>query len=126
MNDPRRGSIVRSIHVLAANQAPGGAFLATPVMPDYHYCWFRDGSYIARALDLAGRHDEVRRFHAWAARVIEQNGARVARAEKLARAGVPIDEAATLHTRYTIERQAGTDAWSNFQLDGFGTWLWAV
>ena len=38
MKDPRRGSIEHSIHALVANQAPSGAFLATPVMPDYHYC----------------------------------------------------------------------------------------
>jgi len=32
-----------------------------------------------------------------------------------------------LHTRYTLDgKENTTTAWENFQLDGFGTWLWAL
>jgi GH15 family glucan-1,4-alpha-glucosidase len=31
-----------------------------------------------------------------------------------------------LHTRYTLEGYVGDEDWPNFQLDGFGTWLWGL
>lgn len=116
----------RSIAVILANQAASGAFLACPNMPDYRYSWFRDGSYIAHALDLAGEHLASHRFHDWAAGVILANAAVVAAAEACAAGGLPLADEAILHTRYTAEGTAGSDAWPNFQLDGLGTWLWAV
>lgn len=115
-----------SIDVILANQAPGGAFVACPTMPDYQYSWFRDGSYIAYALDLSGQQPAAQRFHDWAAGVIAANAAVVERAETRAGLGLPPDEKAILHTRYTIEGLVGNDWWPNFQLDGLGTWLWAV
>ncbi len=115
-----------SIDVLLANQTSRGAFLACPTMPDYRYSWFRDGSYIAYALDLVGEHAAAHRFHGWAAGVITANAATVARAEACAVQGLSPAEDAVLHTRYTVAGRAGSDAWPNFQLDGVGTWLWAV
>jgi len=115
-----------SIEVILANQAPGGAFVACPTMPDYQYSWFRDGSYIAYALDLVGEHAAAHRFHEWAAGVIVVHRAAVTRAEACIAEGRPLDDAAILHTRYTIEGTVGADWWPNFQLDGIGTWLWAV
>jgi len=115
-----------SIHVLLANQSPSGAFLACPNMTDYRYSWFRDSSYAAYALDLVGEHAAAHRFHGWAAGVIAANAATVARAEACAALGLPPAEDAILHTRYTVEGRVGNDAWPNFQLDGIGTWLWAV
>jgi GH15 family glucan-1,4-alpha-glucosidase len=44
-----------------------------------------------------------------------------------ARSGEKLAESEILHTRYRLD---GTDGepgnWPNFQLDGFGTWLWAL
>jgi GH15 family glucan-1,4-alpha-glucosidase len=115
-----------SINVILANQAPSGAFVACPTMPDYQYSWFRDGSYIAYALDLSGQPQAAHRFHDWAAGVIAANASAVERAEACITQNLPPDEQAVLHTRYTVEGQVGSDAWPNFQLDGIGTWLWAV
>jgi GH15 family glucan-1,4-alpha-glucosidase len=30
------------------------------------------------------------------------------------------------HTRYTVSGEEGTEPWGNFQLDGYGTYLWGV
>jgi len=115
-----------SIEVILANQTPNGAFVACPTMPDYQYSWFRDGSYIAYALDLVGEHAAAHRFHEWAAGVIIAHRAAVTRAEACIAEGRPLDDAAILHTRYTVEGTVGAGWWPNFQLDGIGTWLWAV
>jgi len=117
----------RSIEIILENQSANGGYIASPNFPTYHYCWFRDGSFIAYAMDLAGQHKSARRFHQWVAgRINErQNLVRVGIAK--VRSGETLTEAEILHTRYRLD---GTDGepgnWPNFQLDGFGTWLWAL
>lgn len=117
----------RSIEIILENQASNGAYIASPNFPTYHYCWFRDGSFIAYAMDLAGQHESARRFHEWVAERIHERKDLVRTSLAKARAGQTLSEAEVLHTRYRLD---GTDGkpgdWPNFQLDGFGTWLWAL
>nr|MBI2904378.1 glycoside hydrolase [Chloroflexota bacterium] len=40
----------QSIEIILRNQTASGAYLASPNFPTYHYCWFRDGSFIAYAM----------------------------------------------------------------------------
>jgi GH15 family glucan-1,4-alpha-glucosidase len=78
-------------------------------------------------MDLAGEHESARRFHDWCAGVIHRRRESVERAIDKARRGHPLTERDYLHTRYTLEGQEGQDGeWPNFQLDGLGTWLWAL
>jgi GH15 family glucan-1,4-alpha-glucosidase len=117
----------RSIEIILANQFSGGAYVASPSFPSYHYCWFRDGSLVAYAMDLAGQHASAARFHAWAARAVNQRAEVIRRGLARAAAGRPLDGLDVLHTRLTLEGEDGTQQeWGNFQLDGFGTWLWAL
>jgi len=44
----------RSIDIILQNQASSGAYLASPNFPNYRFCWFRDGSFTAYAMDLIG------------------------------------------------------------------------
>ncbi|HEY3228214.1 MAG TPA: glycoside hydrolase family 15 protein [Roseiflexaceae bacterium] len=115
----------RSIALIRANQAPGGAYVASPTFATYNYCWFRDGAYIAYAMDLAGQHDSAARFYNWAAAMIAQRADVVERAIAAATAGQPAPDD-LLHTRYTLDGVVGEDEWPNFQLDGFGTLLWGM
>jgi GH15 family glucan-1,4-alpha-glucosidase len=117
----------RSIEIILANQHSSGAYVASPNFPTYRYAWFRDGSFVAYAMDLAGEHASAGRFHAWAAQAILRRAAVVRRALAKAAAGQPLTEADVLHTRLTLEGEDGRqDGWGNFQLDGFGTWLWSL
>ncbi len=121
----------RSLEVILANQAPSGAYIASPNFPTYRYAWFRDGAFCAYAMDLAGEHESARRFHAWAAGVVNARRERVARAAAKAQRGEALLEDDILHTRFTLDgaeapTQEREGAWPNFQLDGFGTWLWAL
>ncbi|HEX2153826.1 MAG TPA: glycoside hydrolase family 15 protein [Acidimicrobiia bacterium] len=114
--------IETSVGVITLHQADSGAYPASPNYPTYQYCWFRDGSFIARAMDVGGRFDSSSRFHHWAAAVI------VARSDEVdaAVADPRSRPRATLDTRYQLDGSDGKEKWSNFQLDGFGTWLWAL
>lgn len=117
----------RSIEVVLQNQTPSGAYLASPNFPTYHYCWFRDGSFIAYAMDLAGEHASAERFHQWAAAAINARADVVRRAVTKVKRGEPLTGADYLHTRYSPDgRETTGEEWPNFQLDGFGTWLWAL
>ena len=98
----------RSIEIILANQHPGGAYIASPNFPTYHYTWFRDASFVAYAMDLAGETESAGRFHAWAGRAITSRAGVVRRALRKAAAGKPLLETDVLHTRLTLEGQDGT------------------
>ena len=116
-----------SVEIIRRNQSSSGAYVASPNFPTYQYCWFRDGSFIAHAMDLAGQSDSAAGFHAWAAKAVNARADVVKHAVKKARRGEPLTGADVLHTRYTLDGRDSTgEAWPNFQLDGFGTWLWAL
>jgi GH15 family glucan-1,4-alpha-glucosidase len=116
----------QSIAVIEANQAETGAFIASPNFPTYHYSWFRDGSYIAYALDLAGKKERSRRFFDWATWAVAQRAEPAERAIAAGKAGIAPDQADLLETRYTVDGESGEEHWFNNQLDGFGTLLWAI
>jgi GH15 family glucan-1,4-alpha-glucosidase len=119
--------VERSLQIILENQLSTGAFIASPNFPTYAFCWFRDSSYIAYALDLYGKHEAAARFHAWAASVINQRADVVQRALQKAAVGQPLTDDDVLHTRYSLDGKENTSTfWENFQLDGFGTWLWAL
>lgn len=116
----------RSTEIILTNQTSHGAYLASPNFPTYQYSWFRDGAFIAYAMDIAGEHESSRRFHNWAATVIIQRSDTVKRALKKARQDETLEPQDILHTRYTADGNEAIENWPNFQLDGFGTWLWAL
>lgn len=116
----------RSIEILLDNQSSSGAYVASPNFPPYAYCWFRDGAYIAYAMDLYGEHESATRFHAWAAAAINARRERVHRAVEKTACGERLAENDILHTRYTLDGQEAPGEWPNYQLDGFGTWLWSL
>lgn len=115
-----------SIAIIKANQADSGAYLASPNFPTYHYSWFRDGSYIAYAMDLVGEHESAARFFAWATSAVNQRRERARRAIAAALNGETPDPADLLDTRYTVDGTEGEADWPNNQFDGFGTLLWAI
>lgn len=107
-----------SLAVILANQAPGGAYLASPNFRVYRFAWLRDGTFTAHAALIHGQEESARRFHAWAARTILRHARRAERAI----AGEPD----YLHTRYSLDGEESAEEWWNFQLDGYATWLWAL
>jgi len=117
--------VQHSIRVILANQAPTGAFPASPTFPTYRYAWFRDGAFIAYAMDVVGQHQSAHRFHEWVARTVLRHAGRAERAILKAEHRQPLGED-YLHTRYTVEGEEGREDWPNFQLDGLGTWLWSL
>ena len=117
----------RSIDIILEHQHASGAYVACPNFPTYRYCWFRDGSYVAYSMDLVGQVESSNRFHAWAVRAINHRIGVIQQALEAVATNQVLGGSDVLHTRYTLDGQDGTqEEWPNFQLDGFGTWLWAL
>jgi isomaltose glucohydrolase len=121
--------VASSIAVIAAGQAPSGAYVASPTFSQYGYSWLRDGSYIALGMDAVGETASAERFHDWTAGVIESQAARIAELLEAIEAGIPPAELAMLPARYRldgVQEDPSAADWPNFQLDGYGTWLFAL
>lgn len=116
----------QSIQVIRAGQAANGAYIASPNFATYHYSWFRDGAFIAYAMDRVGEHQSALAFHRWVHQTLQAHAHKVALLEAKAGRGEPIAASDWLHCRYTLDGQEGDADWTNFQLDGYGTWLWAL
>ncbi|HEY3364569.1 MAG TPA: glycoside hydrolase family 15 protein [Symbiobacteriaceae bacterium] len=115
-----------STDVIRRGQTPTGAYLASPTFQVYRYAWLRDGAFIAYGMDRAGQHDSARAFHRWVDRTLRNVAYKVDRLEAKAERGEEIGPSEWLHCRYTPEGLEGEEGWGNFQLDGYGAWLWSL
>jgi GH15 family glucan-1,4-alpha-glucosidase len=111
---------------MLASQRASGALAASPDFSQYQYCWLRDGSFIAYALDRAGEEDASARFHLWCASSIDSIAPMMNAAIERARLGKPIDPNEMPPARFSFEGLVVKDDWPNFQIDGYGTWLWSL
>jgi GH15 family glucan-1,4-alpha-glucosidase len=116
----------RSVAVIRANQATTGAYVASPNFPVYRYSWFRDGAFIADAMSRAGQTASAEAFFRWCAGILEARATKIDTLIDRHRAGQVIGAEEFLHARYTVEGDEVSQNWWNFQLDGYGTWLWAL
>jgi GH15 family glucan-1,4-alpha-glucosidase len=118
-----RALAASSIALIEAHQHPSGAYPACPDYPVYRFSWLRDGAFIADAMSRAGRPESASAFFGWCARVIEARSERIA---DLTSRPHEIADADLLPTRFTLDGDDDHEPWWNFQLDGYGTWLWAL
>ena len=123
---PGRRLALSSVKSMLSHQVESGAFFASMDFAPYRYCWLRDGSFTAFALDRAGEQEAAERFHRWAAAAVGGIAPTVRAATERRLAGGTNDAASMPPARYTVEGTVERDSWPNFQIDGYGTWLWAV
>ncbi len=116
----------RSIEAILANQDASGAFVASPNFPQYRYSWLRDGSFISYSLLLHGLSEPSLRFHRWTDTAILRHMGKLDRIRtKMARGERP-EQHDFFPTRFTLDGAESLDDWPNFQIDGYGSWLWCV
>jgi GH15 family glucan-1,4-alpha-glucosidase len=115
-----------SVAAILRNQHASGAIVASPDFAQYQYCWLRDGSFIAHALDCAGQVDAADRFHDWCASAIDSIAPLISAAVDRHSAGEPVDASRMPPARFSLEGDVVHDDWPNFQIDGYGTWLWSL
>ncbi len=116
----------RSVEIITEHQDVGGAYPASPTFPVYRYSWFRDGAFIADSMSRIGELTSAERFFGWCARVVNARRDRVRSLVERVDAGDPIERHEHLPTRYTLDGAEAREEWWDFQLDGYGTWIWAL
>ncbi len=118
--------VERSVQSILHNQEANGAIIASPDFAQYHYCWLRDGSFCAYALDLAGEHEASARYHSWVndavAGIADDIDGVIAQHER----GEAPDRLHMPPARFDLDGSIVVDDWPNFQIDGYGTWLWSL
>jgi len=114
-----------SIDSMLRNQGSNGAFVASPDFAEYRYCWLRDGSFVAYALDQVGEHGASARYHAWVSRTIEGISDVIDRAIGWHRQGKALHPDRMPPARFGLDGSNVVDDWPNYQIDGYGTWLWS-
>jgi GH15 family glucan-1,4-alpha-glucosidase len=124
---PTLGDLERiSTEAILQCQSPSGAFVASPDFSQYRYCWLRDGSFTAYAMDRVARHQSSLAYHAWVESVIDRMADMMDRAVEKRRAHKDVDPGELPPARFALDGSLLIDDWPNFQLDGYGTWLWSL
>jgi len=118
--------IRRSVVSILDNQNETGAIVASPDFAEYGFCWLRDSSFCAYALDLAGEHDASARYHHWVRRAVEGITPLMESVTKSQRQGESLDDELMPPARFSLSGAMVHDDWPNFQIDGYGTWLWSL
>lgn len=113
----------QSINTIKKYQTTYGSYIASPSFSQYLYCWFRDGSFIADAMNLVGENKSAKSFFDWGMRVISSQEERIS---KIVDRREEITQEELLPTRYLLDGRLTLDEWPNAQSDGYGTFLWAL
>lgn len=115
-----------SIALIKRHQHESGAYVASPNFPVYRFSWLRDGSFIGYAMLREGEHDSCSRFLTWVDGTVSSQKQRVERVVAARRSGKPLEPQEFLPARYNLDGSLSADSWPNFQIDGYGTWLWLL
>jgi GH15 family glucan-1,4-alpha-glucosidase len=116
----------KSVRAILRNQNANGSIVASPDFSQYHFCWLRDGSFCANALDIAGEHEASARFHRWVNAAVQGIASTIDQAVKARERPGSADISAMPPARFSLEGSVVIDDWPNFQIDGYGTWLWSL
>jgi GH15 family glucan-1,4-alpha-glucosidase len=116
----------KSLELIRKYQSKEGAFYACPNFETYRFSWFRDGSFCALALSNYGYSQDARRFFQWSSRVVLRYKAKILQCIESAKRGDELIASECFHSRFTIEGDEVSGNWGHHQLDGLGTWLWAL
>ncbi|HUZ41936.1 MAG TPA: glycoside hydrolase family 15 protein [Acidimicrobiales bacterium] len=119
-------SFQESVDAILRNQSASGAIVASPDFTQYHFCWLRDGSFSAYALDRAGEHEASARYHAWVNEAIGGISGIIDDVINKMVSGEQLDPSIMPPARFALDGTSVIDDWPNFQIDGYGTWLWSL
>jgi GH15 family glucan-1,4-alpha-glucosidase len=116
----------RSIEIIKNNQSDFGLYEASPNFKNYKYCWSRDGTFIAYSMDITKNIDSSSKFYTGINKIVKNNKDKINRSiEEYKNNGV-IDKKNMLPVRFTMTGEDTNTDWEEFQLDGWGTWLWGL
>jgi len=92
-----------SISVILNNQLSSGVYVASPSFALYRYSWFRDGAFIAYAVDPVGEHGSARRYHEWAPLAVLGHESRISPSFENAQRAIALAGSECFHSRFTLK-----------------------
>ena len=116
----------RSVEAILRNQGNSGAIIASSDFAEYHYCWLRDSSFCSYALDRAGEHEASARYHAWVNEAVSGIAEMIDGVISSHERGETLNPLHMPPARFALDGNTVADDWPNFQIDGYGTWLWSL
>ncbi len=119
-------SVRRSVDTILKYQGANGSIIASPDFAQYHFCWLRDASFSSYALDLAGEHEASGRYHSWVNLAVSQIAEKIDKVTAARRQGEDLNPEDMPPARFSLGGTTVIDDWPNFQIDGYGTWLWSL
>lgn len=120
------GLLRRSVKSILDNQNDAGAIIASPDFAEYGFCWLRDASFCAYALDLVGEHEASAKYHNWVRRAVEGITPLLESVTLSKQRDELLDDELMPPARFSMDGTMVHDDWPNFQIDGYGTWLWSL
>ncbi|MNI02626.1 Glycosyl hydrolases family 15 [compost metagenome] len=118
--------IKTSKDIIKLNQHARGGYVASPLYPQYGYSWLRDGTFIAYSMDVTGESESAEQFYRWVHQVLQNRRPQVDALIHKHHQQQWIERNEFLHTRYHLDGRDDHSDWGNFQLDGYGAWLWGL
>lgn len=115
-----------SLEIIKAHQHAGGAFVASPSFSQYGYSWLRDNTYNAYALLLYGQEEGTMRYLNWVSKTILKHRHIIEQLPGKLETGRQLANSDFLGARYTVDGGNDESDWPNFQIDGYGSWLWLL
>lgn len=112
--------------IILENQHETGSYVASPTFSQYGYSWLRDGAYIAYAMLVTGEVRSAHSFITWVAQIIQRYRGKVELLPSLLASEEALQNEWFLSARYTVEGEEDRSDWPNFQIDGYGSWLWLM
>lgn len=116
----------RSVEAILRNQESSGAIIASRDFVQYHFCWLRDSSFCAYALDRVGEHDASARYHSWVSEAVGGIAEIIDSVIVAHQRGEALNPSHMPPARFALDGSTVVDDWPNFQIDGYGTWLWSL
>lgn len=117
----------RALDLILRFQDVSGAYPASPTFSAYRgFSWFRDGAFIADAVSAAGEPASAAAFHDWCSRALTGWRPRVDSIVDAVGNGRVVPESQMLPARLRLDGSEEHGDWADFQVDGLGTWLWAL
>ncbi len=120
------GLVGSSVKSILNNQNSAGAIVASPDFAEYHFCWLRDASFCSYALDLVSESSASARYHEWVRRAVEGICPLMTEVTDAHRRGEELNADKMPPARFSMDGSMVHDDWPNFQIDGYGTWLWSL
>ncbi|PIE04361.1 MAG: hypothetical protein CSA76_04635 [Spirochaetales bacterium] len=118
--------VKQSIRQILESQTPEGAIIAGPTFSQYQYSWFRDGAFTAYAMMQNEKMREAEKFINWCSRIVLNSKEKIIQLKMKLTAGEKTDMYDFLGARYKASGAEDDSDWPNFQIDGYGSWLWCL